>query len=125
MYTPGVEIFELPSLSSFDINHVYIGFQSPGVSVNFVDSQFLRLHIDIAFYATCCCIVGLAVERYILICRYSDAKILLTKSVRVLFLFVSLILTALPVVMKFFDDGDEAWLSQVKLFTPHHWEHFC
>ena len=104
-------------MGSHDRNHVNIGFWRSDLLNNLIGSQILRLHVDIAFCATCCCIVGLAVERYILICRYSDAKTLLTKSVRVTFLILSSILTASPLILKFFDDGEEALLSQVKLST--------
>ncbi len=80
----------------------------------------MRYHIDIAYFATCCCVVGLAFERYVLICRYNEAKILLTKGVRIKFLLLSVLLTALPIVLKVLERGQgEPWLREVRTYCNH------
>ena len=76
--------------------------------------EHLRLHIDIAYYSTCFCVMGLALERYILICRYNDAKFLLLRANRVKFFLISLFSTGLCVAVHVLENDDtEAWLSSV------------
>ncbi len=73
----------------------------------------MRYHIDIAYFATCCCVVGLAIERYILICHYSEAQTILSKSFRIQHFIVSVVLTVFPVVLKVAENKDNAWLAEV------------
>ena len=93
-------------------------FNDNHVATAVFSTWFIRYHIDIAYFATCCCVVGLALERYILICHYSEAKRLLSRSFRVKFLLLSLVLTALPIAVEVTEGfADEAWLSKVSYKT--------
>ncbi len=74
---------------------------------------WLPLYVDMAYYCTCCCIVGLSVERYILICLYDRAKSLLTKKNRVKMLLVSTIATLVPSCFKVAEHGEISWIVQV------------
>ncbi len=82
---------------------------------------YLRLHIDIAYYVTCLCVAGLAIERYILVCHYSDAKTILTKRFRAIYSALSLLAAVIPVLMKLLEQQSEPWLGGVNYapLDPH------
>ena len=80
-------------------------------------SSVLRLHVDLAYYATCCCVVGLAIERFILVCHFSDAQTLLSGSFRVKYTLASVTAVIIPTMVKVFEDGDDPWLNNVQRGT--------